>query len=157
MGTHYRGSEYEMEALDAFIKLTRAANAIFHRTRRSFTRDNLSDSQFAVLEVLLHRGALSQAEIAKKILKSGGNITLVVDNLEKRNLVQRNRNGKDRRVITVSLTASGRKLISKLFPTHVAEITREMSRLSQEEQRQLGQLCKKLGSENLAGEKKKSS
>ncbi len=97
------------------------------------------------LEVLYHLGSMSQADICGKLLKSGGNTTLVIDNLERRGLVQRRRDPDDRRVVMVELTESGRDLISSIFPRHAEVVAAEMAVLTPEELRQLGDLCKKLG------------
>lgn len=98
-----------------------------------------------MLEALYHLGPLSQAEIAKKILKSTGNITMVIDNLEKRGLVRRERDPEDRRSYSVQLTAPGKKLIGSLFPRHAVGIVRGMKALTRSEQETLGNLCRKLG------------
>ena len=102
-------------------------------------------SQFGVLEAIYHVGPLSQAELAKKILKSTGNITMVIDNLEKRGLVRRERKEGDRRYYAVQLTPEGKKLISSIFPRHAGKIVETMNILTKAEQETLGQLCKKLG------------
>jgi MarR family 2-MHQ and catechol resistance regulon transcriptional repressor len=102
-------------------------------------------SQFGVLEALYHLGPLSQAEIARKILKSTGNITMVIDNLEKRGLVARKRDTEDRRYYSVGLTHEGKKLIGSLFPRHAAGIVKGMNALTPSEQETLGDLCRKLG------------
>ena len=116
MPTHYEGTPEEINALNAFIKLTRAADTLFaHLTQRK-SMGNLTVRQFGVLESLYHLGPMRQGEISAKLLKSGGNITLVVDNLEKSGLVLRTRDTEDRRAVTVSLTEEGRELIAGLFP-----------------------------------------
>jgi MarR family 2-MHQ and catechol resistance regulon transcriptional repressor len=102
-------------------------------------------SQFGTLEALLHLGPLCQCDLSKKLLKSSGNVTMVVDNLEKRGLVERQREGEDRRFVTVHLTEEGRRLISEIFPDHVTAIVDEMSILTGPEQEELGRLCRKLG------------
>jgi MarR family transcriptional regulator, 2-MHQ and catechol-resistance regulon repressor len=144
MGTHYQGSKEETDALNAYIKLMRAAETLTARSHAVLPK-NLTLSQFAALEALLHRGSMCQSELAAKLLKSGGNITLVVDNLVKAGLVTRQRDEQDRRFITVSLTEKGRSYISELFPKVVANITKEFGILSSAEQFTLGWLCKKLG------------
>ena len=88
---------------------------------------------------------LCQRDIAAKILKSTGNITLVIDNLEKRGLVRRERDAADRRYLTVYLTDAGTKLIAKTFTDVEAAIVAEMAVLEPQEQELLGALCKKLG------------
>ncbi|MBS0663974.1 MAG: MarR family transcriptional regulator [Verrucomicrobia bacterium] len=105
----------------------------------------LTIAQFGLLEALLHRGPLCQGELATKLLRSGGNVTLVVDNLERSGLVSRQRDPEDRRFITVSLTDRGRAFISELFPKVAASLAREFAVLSTAEQFTLGWLCRKLG------------
>ena len=144
MGTHYQGSKEETDALNAYIKLMRAAETLTARSHAVLPK-NLTLSQFGALEALLHRGSMCQSELAAKLLKSGGNITLVVDNLVKAGLVTRQMDEQDRRFITVSLTEKGRSYISELFPKVVANITKEFGILSSAEQFTLGWLCKKLG------------
>ena len=151
MPTHYKGTKQEVLALDTFIKFSRASEALAARLSQYGTLANLTMSQFGVLECLYHLGPLCPGEISAKLLKSGGNITLVIDNLEKQGLVQRERDTNDRRKIIVSLTPAGRELISQIFPNHLMAIVDEMSCLTPEEQKTLGDLCRKLGKkENLA-------
>ena len=145
MPTHYQGTQEEILALDTFIKLTRSLNTMLNRVAAYNTLGDLTVSQFGVLETLLHLGPLSQTEICGKQLKSGGNTTMVVDNLEKRGLVRRETSAEDRRITIVHLTPAGEALIRDIFPRHAAAITAEMSMLSAQEQRQFGALCKKLG------------
>ena len=145
MGTRYLGTTEEVTALNAYIKLVRATESVSHRLHRHLESSKLTVTQFGVLEVLFHLGAMHQRDLAEKLLKSGGNITLVIDNLEKRQLVKRDREVGDRRCISVSLTPTGKQLISDLFPAHVEAIAGQMSILSLEEQLELGRLCKKLG------------
>ncbi len=132
-------------ALNSYTKLMRAAESVTSRTSRPMAAAGLTISQFGVLEALLHKGPLCQRDIAAKILKSTGNITMVIDNLEKQGLVRRERDMEDRRYLTVHLTEKGTILINKVFADVEASIVAEMSALSAEEQEQLGNLCKKLG------------
>ena len=143
--TNYRGTKEQVRALSAYVKLLRAAESLSSRVHRHLTEARLSISQFGVLEALYHVGSLSQSEIAQKVLKSTGNITMVIDNLEKRGLVVRNKKDDDRRSYIIQLTKEGRKLISSLFPGHAARIMEEMSILSSAEQEALGHLCRRLG------------
>src|SRR4051794_6960587 len=123
MPSHYCGSEEEVRALGCFIKLIRAAETVSARLAGAVTAAGLSMSQFGALEALLHRGPLYQCDLGKKLLKSSGNVTMVVDNLEKRGLVRRERDAEDRRFITVHLTDEGARFIRELFPQHAAAIT----------------------------------
>jgi MarR family transcriptional regulator, 2-MHQ and catechol-resistance regulon repressor len=145
MGTRYRGTPDEVRALDAYIKLMRAAGSVNARLERRLEARGLTENQFGVLEVLLHLGPLAQHVLGSKLFTSRGNITVIVDNLERRGLVRRERGATDRRYITVHLTDPGRALIERLFPDHVAAIVAEFSALTPAEQERLGALCRKLG------------
>jgi MarR family 2-MHQ and catechol resistance regulon transcriptional repressor len=145
MPTHYKGRPKEILALDTYIKLTRASEAFITRLHQRGAFAGLTVSQFGVLEILYHLGPMCLGDISSKLLKSGGNLTLVIDNLEKRKLVQRQRDAKDRRMIIVSLTSAGQELISSIFPAHAAAIAEEMSGLTTQEQQLLSDLCRKLG------------
>lgn len=145
MGTRDNKNEEELRALDTFVKLMRAANAVSERAHRHLPGTGLTETQFAVLEALVSLGPLFQRDIGRKILKSRANITLVVDNLEQRGLVRRERSKEDRRFMAVHLTETGRRLMEKVFPRHARILREEFSVLTAEEQEQLGRLCKKLG------------
>jgi len=132
-------------ALSAYVKLLRASETAHSQAVQPLAEHGLTPSQFAVLEALYHLGPLCLSDLARKILKTSGNLTMVVDNLEKCGLAHRVKGEKDRRFFTVDLTADGRKLIAKIFPSHVAEIRKIMSRLTKKEQELLAALCKKLG------------
>jgi MarR family 2-MHQ and catechol resistance regulon transcriptional repressor len=154
MPTHYKGSAQSIRALNAFINLARASDSLIARMSLQIESDGLTTGQFGILEALLHLGPLCQKAIAEKLLRSGGNITLVVDNLEKHGWVRRERQKDDRRKILVHLTPEGRQLISQIFPRHVEAIVKEMRRLEPREQEELRRICRKLG--RAAGETSKS-
>lgn len=145
MPTHYNGSADQVRALDSYIKLTRAADSINSRLNISPSMSELTISQFGVLEALLHLGPQCQNVLGSKILKSNSNMTTVIDNLEKRGLVKRERGMEDRRMITIYLTESGKALIEKVLPQHVASIAKQFEVLSPEEHVQLGEILRKLG------------
>ena len=113
MATRYGGSVEERAALDAYIKVWRAAHAMEARANRHLAAHTLTISQFGVLEALHHLGPLSKRQLADKILRSSGNLTMVIDNLERDGLVGRERDLKDRRVMTVSLTPRGQEFLMR--------------------------------------------
>jgi MarR family 2-MHQ and catechol resistance regulon transcriptional repressor len=143
----FKGTPEEQLALGSYVKLIRGAASLETRLFRRLAGEapELTASQFGVLEMLLHLGPLHQCELARRILKSSGNMTLVIDNLEKRGLVRRERSSEDRRFIEVHLTEDGEALIRRIFPGHAAAITAELSVLTPEEQRLLGELCRRVG------------
>lgn len=145
MGTAYDGSEEEKLALDTFIKLMRAAHWSAVMPAETRERVGLTRGQFGVLEALHHLGPMMQSTLADKLLSSSSNISVVIDNLEKRELVERRPSPEDRRRRVAHLTEKGEELIQEIFPKHVERIARVMEGLTEEEQRQLGRLCRKLG------------
>lgn len=132
-------------ALNTYTKLMRAAESVTTRVNRQMSAAGLTISQFGVLEALHHKGPLCQRDIAAKILKSTGNITMVIDNLEKQQLVRRERDTEDRRYLTVHLTDRGAALITRVFAKVETAIYDEMGTLTATEQQQLGEFCKRLG------------
>ncbi len=145
MATKYRGPENQVRALNAFITLARASEAVAARLQRDLAGKRLTTSQFGVIEALLHLGPLCQGELAGKLLRSGASMTSVVEGLEKRGLVVRQRTEEDKRFVRVALTGKGRRLIQEIFPAHAETVTRLFSVLTEEEQEQLRRLCRKLG------------
>lgn len=145
MPVHFEGSAEEMRALDAYVKLSRALSALEMRLAARGAYGKLTPTQFGVLEALLHLGPLSQGELSAKLLKSGGNLTFVVDNLARQGLVERDRDSHDRRRVVVRLTESGRACVTELFPTHLAHVVAEFAVLTPEEQLALARLCRTLG------------
>lgn len=145
MGTHFKGSQSEVNTLNAFIKLMRSVESLNIRLNRHLAEADLTVSQFGVLEVLLHLGPLNQRSIGEKLLKSGGNITMVIDNLEKCGHVKREKDPNDRRAVLIHLTESGRNFIEDFFPRHLEKIKKEFSVFTEDEKKQLAALCKKLG------------
>ena len=132
-------------ALAAYVKLLRASKAVVARIEPLLATHGLTPTQLGVLEGILHLGPMTQRELSRKVLTSAGNMTDVIDKLERRGLVQRTRSAADRRAIHVALTDEGLALISRLFPAHAADIARAMSGLDAGELAQLGELLRKLG------------
>lgn len=145
MGTKFLGTIEEIRALNAWIKMVRAVDTLKTRIEGHLSDYNLTVPQFGVLEILFHLGTQCQKSIGEKLLSSAGNITLVVDNLEKLELVKRVRNIKDRRFYEVQLTQQGNALITKIFYKHAIGVANAFSILTGDEQDELGKLCKKLG------------
>ncbi len=148
MGTHFKGNKKEVNSLNSYIKLKRAAEAVSSRINTSLAKKGLTESQFGVIEALYHLGPLSQKELGDKLFKSGGNITLVVDNLEKQEIVIRKRGKPDRRYFKIHLTEKGTNLVKEIFPAQLKMIVEEMSVLSDKEHSQFQELCKKIGIKN---------
>jgi MarR family 2-MHQ and catechol resistance regulon transcriptional repressor len=138
-------SDAEDRALRTYVKLMRAAGSFTSRAHQHLEEAGLTFSQFAVLDALYHLGPLHLKQLAEKMLRTSGNLTMVVDNLEKCGLVKRKQEANDRRFFSVHLTSKGRSTFEKVFPRHVQILVSEMSRLTDDEQEELGRLCRKLG------------
>lgn len=145
MAGKFTGSVRERRALSAYVKLLRASESVHSEAVRPLAEHGLTPSQFAVLEALSHVGPMCLSELAEKILKTSGNLTMVVDNLERRGLAKREQGTRDRRFVSVKITDKGKELIDGIFPAHAELIAELMSRLTAEEQDKLGELCRKLG------------
>lgn len=134
----------ESLGMSSFSGLQRCLNIVAGEVHKILGPQNLTVSQFGVLEALHVFGPMYQRDLAEQILKTTGNITTVIDNLEKRELVKRVREVKDRRYFQVVLTPEGEKLIRKIFPMHVKRVQQVMDILAVEEQEELKRLCMKL-------------
>src|SRR5256885_12890142 len=129
-----------------FLVLWKAARAVEAYAEKSIADLEMCGSDFAVLEALLHKGPLPVNEIGKKILLTSGSITVAVDRLEQRGLVERRAHGTDRRARIVHLTKEGRKLITRAYTQHAADLEQLASAsLTTTERATLIRLLKKIG------------
>ena len=132
-------------ALDMWVKLARAFGTFSKHALDDIRRYGLTQPQFSIIEILGHLGPLTLGELAKKQLSSCGNMTVVVDNLEKEGLVFRKPCREDRRAMYVHLTPKGHQMFEEMFHHHAQHITKLASVLTEKEQQQLAGLLKKLG------------
>jgi MarR family 2-MHQ and catechol resistance regulon transcriptional repressor len=132
-------------ALSTWVKLARAFSVFNKATIRDIETYGLTEAQFGVLETLGHLGTMTFTQLCKKRLVSGGNMTVVVDNLEKQGLVERKHCEEDRRAIYVRLTKKGEAVFQDIFPKHAKVVAGLASVLTEKEQEALGGLLKKLG------------
>ena len=140
--------EDQRRSLNLYVKLMRATNRATSRVHRHLNDDNLTVSQFGVLESLYHLGPLCQGELVEKILKSNANLTTVVDSLEKKSLVRRDRSGSDRRKVTVHLTELGEALIARVFPRHAKVVADEFQFITDKEQTDLAKILKRFSKDD---------
>lgn len=133
------------KSLKLFIVLSRAHKAITETTNQFFQEQGLNPTEFAVLELLYHKGKQPLQQIGQKILLASGSITYVVDKLEKRGYLKRNLCPNDRRVTFAEITKEGQKLMDNIFPLHEKMLHEIMSVLSTEEKDQVIELLKKIG------------
>src|SRR5712671_855204 len=128
-----------------WLVLMKAFQALFPHAEESIKRTELGDSDFRVLEVLLHKGPLPVNTIGPKVWLTPGSISVAVDRLVRKGLVSRKDRAGDRRVRQVELTAKGRALITRGFREHAAAMENAVGVLSENERLTLLRLLKKLG------------
>ncbi|SFA77091.1 MULTISPECIES: MarR family winged helix-turn-helix transcriptional regulator [unclassified Bacillus (in: firmicutes)] len=133
------------QSLKLFIVLSRAYKAINERVNKIIQTYGLNPTEFAVLELLYHKGDQPLQQIGGRILLASGSITYVVDKLEQKGMLKRLACPKDRRVTYAQITAEGKNFIEGIFPEHERQIHELMSSLETEEQVQAIELLKKLG------------
>src|SRR5438128_57502 len=128
-----RGAETDLDraaTLQLVIALARVVKEIDKWVRPHLASHGLGVTEFAVLEVLYHKGPLPIGEIRDRILVTGASTTYIVKKLEQRGLMRRRPSGEDQRVVFGELTSAGRRLIGDLFPVHVEHLRRATAGLS---------------------------
>ena len=129
-----------------WLVLWKASRAVEAYAEKSITDLEICGSDFAVLETLLHKGPLPVNEIGKKVLLTSGSITVAVDRLEQKELVERRAHGTDRRARVVHLTREGRKLITRIYSEHAGDMEKlAAASLTKTERQTLISLLKKIG------------
>jgi len=111
----------------------------------SIRNAGLGNSDFRVLEALLHKGPLPVNIIGEKVELTTGSITTAVDRMEAKSLVVRRNYPEDRRIRLVELTAKGRRLIERAYARHAIDMEEAMSALSRHDRLALIELLKRLG------------
>ncbi|MHA3225236.1 MarR family winged helix-turn-helix transcriptional regulator [Globicatella sulfidifaciens] len=132
------------ESLKTYIALKRSINEIESKTRKYVGSFGLNLNEFAVLEILYHKGKRTTQQIKEGILIANSSTTYIVDKLCDKGLVKREFAPEDRRVINVEITESGRKLMDELFPTHAEQLTANFDKLSEYDITEIRQLLKKM-------------
>jgi MarR family 2-MHQ and catechol resistance regulon transcriptional repressor len=133
------------QSLKLFIVLSRAYKAINEHVNKMIQANGLNPTEFAVLELLYHKGDVPLQQIGGKILLASGSITYVVDKLEQKGLLKRVACPNDRRVTYAQISETGKQFIEKIFPDHAKRIDEIMSSLDENEKEEAIRLLKKLG------------
>lgn len=130
--------------LKLLIALTRATQMVHKRSSKIFGDGGLTTAQFSVLETLYHKGSMSINQIIQTVLSTGGNMTVVVNNLEKENLVTRYTNPEDKRSSVITITEKGKQKVEEIFPNHLIDLEEHFSKLTSEEKSLLIKTLKKI-------------
>lgn len=130
--------------LKMLIALSRTTQAVHKRSSFVFKQGGLTTAQFSVLEALYHKGPMSINQIIHTVLSTPGNMTVVINNLERDGMVSRCDHPDDNRSVLVTITEMGRSRIEEIFPVHLKDLEENFAALSPTEKTQLIGLLKKL-------------
>jgi MarR family transcriptional regulator, 2-MHQ and catechol-resistance regulon repressor len=135
----------DVSGVHIWLIVVKAYQSMAVYAARSFQESGLGDSDFRVLEALLHKGPLPVNTIGPKVFLTPGSISIAVDRLYERGLVSRTESETDRRVRVVDLTAEGRALIKQIFNAQAKDMEKLAEVLTSAERLQLVKALKKLG------------
>jgi len=135
----------DLSGIHIWLVLWKASRAVETQAQRSIARFGMVQSDFGVLEALLHRGPLSPKQLGEKVLLTSGSMTAAVDRLAGRGLVRREDDARDRRACIVHLTVAGRRLIERAFAQHRAEMEEALEGFPIDDRRALLPLLRRLG------------
>ncbi|MDQ8209233.1 MarR family transcriptional regulator [Coraliomargarita sp. SDUM461003] len=142
---------YQHSGSHLFLLFWKASHGVMRYDHKSITKQGFASlSDFAVLEVLLHKGALPVNTIGEKVLLTSGSITTAVQRMEKKGYVRRERSEGDARVVLVHLTELGHEVIVDAFAAHAANLDTLFSEFSEKERTQFADLMRKLGRRSQA-------
>ena len=137
---------YQHSGSHLFLLFWKASHAVMRYDHESIAIQGFASlSDYAVLEVLLHKGALPVNTIGEKVLLTSGSMTTAVQRLEKKGLVMRERSEVDARVVLVHLTDKGLSMIQEAFAAHAENLDDLFIEFSEDERIQFAGLVRKLG------------
>ncbi len=143
--TDNANAEQTERALKLWVVLSRAHAAVQAHSLADIARHDISPGEFAVLEVLHHKGPLLLGEVQRKILVTSGGVTYLVDRLEAKGLAERRKCATDRRAYYAALTPAGEALIAEIFPAHAQAVRRALGGLDEAEKDEAIRLLRELG------------
>lgn len=136
-------SDFKNTSVKAMVVMRKAFRTIDAKVSETFKQDDLTPTQFSVLDVLYGKGPMKIAELIDSILATSGNMTVVIRNMEKKGWIARHTCPSDKRACLLTLTDAGRQVIEHALPLHIEKIEETFSVLTEEEQEELIRLLKK--------------
>ena len=136
-------------SLNTFVGLNRTLDHLMKIVKTDVQRYGLNVTEFAVMELLYNKGDQLIQRIGNRVLIASSSITYVVDKLEEKGCVVRQRNEKDKRVTNASLTDKGRSMMDEIFPDHASTLESTFSVLTDEEITVLQTALKKLSAQPI--------
>lgn len=135
---------HKKAALNAFIGIRRTSEGLLKIAKNDAKRYDLNINEFAVLELLFHKGPSTVQYITEKILIANSSTTYIIDQLQAKGLIYREASCQDRRVCIVNLTETGKALIEKSFPCHADKLEEAFMDLNEQELQDLIKLLRKV-------------
>ncbi|EKU93190.1 transcriptional repressor MprA [Alloiococcus otitis] len=132
------------EALKTYIAIKRTNNRMTDAAKADVTHHGLNINEFAVLEVLYHKGPQRIQHIKEKILIASSSTTYIIDKLADKGYIDRVRDQVDRRIYYAQLTRSGEQVMDEIFPGHEKMILNLFDRMEDQEIYFLKELLKKM-------------
>lgn len=129
------------------IALSRSLQSIHRKSEILFSEKQITMAQFTVLEALYHKGDLTIGQLIEKVLSTSGNMTVVVRNLEKQQLVKRNRHPSDKRSYIITLTNKGKEIIQELYQEHMESVDTALKMVSNEDKEKVINILKNIKKE----------
>lgn len=136
----------EEQVLELYNLVAKAHDRLKKVHARHLGTEKLTTPQFGVLDVLMKKGSIPLKKISDELMVTGANITCVMDNLEKEDLVRRVHSKSDRRVINAELTTKGKTKLDKIYPQHLKSLNDFSKKMTDAEMKQLSVLLDKLAS-----------
>ena len=137
--------EKDLLNLKLFLILNRCGLSVNKNIYPIFKKENITEAQFYVLELLYHKGDMKIKEIVEKTFSSGGTMTVIIDNLEKEELILRKQDPRDKRASLISITEKGYSVVEKVFNNHINNLDKVLGVLEDKEKENLIDLLRKLG------------
>lgn len=137
--------EKDLLNLKLFLILNRCGLSVNKNIYPIFKKENITEAQFYVLELLYHKGDMKIKEIVEKTFSSGGTMTVIIDNLEKEFLILRKQDPRDKRSSLISITEKGYSVVEKVFNVHIKNLDKVLMVLGDNEKENLIDLLRKLG------------
>ncbi len=137
--------EKDLLNLKLFLILNRCGLSVNKNIYPIFKKENITEAQFYVLELLYHKGDMKIKEIVEKTFSSGGTMTVIIDNLEKEELILRKQDPRDKRASLISITEKGYSVVEKVFNNHIKNLDKVLGVLEDKEKENLIDLLRKLG------------
>ncbi len=136
----------EEQVLELYNLVAKAHDRLKKVQAKHLGTEKLTTPQFGVLDVLMKKGSIPLKKISDELMVTGANITCVMDNLEKEDLVKRVHSKSDRRVINAELTSKGKQKLDKIYPQHIKSLNDFSNKMTDAEMKQLAGLLDKLAS-----------